>query len=210
MKNLIIIMLLLITAGAALGQEDKLKSVNFYFEGPIITDSASTVMIPVSYSVGLFTSNKLALWGSYYSNIIFYNFRTDSSFRLFPKETYIVSFRTFYYNKTSFFKQPDKNFSKEWILYRVKNIDYNSNGKIDQDDPDILYTSDVRGKNLKRVTGEDENVVSIDVFYEQNFALIKIQRDANKNKEFELNDRDFYYVRFDLSTLTLGQKIEVR
>lgn len=210
MKNVMIATLLLVTAGVSFGQEDKLKGTRFYFEGPIITDSTSTLMIPVSYSVGLFTSNKLALWGSYYSNIIFYNFRTDSSFRLFPKETFIVNFNTFYYNKTSFSGRPDEYFSKEWILYRVKNADYNQNGKIDRDDPDILYTSDVRGKNLKRVTEAHENVVSIDVFYEQNFALIKVQRDQNKDGEFGADDRDYYYVRLDLATLMLGQKIEVR
>ncbi len=206
-----LIMLLLATAGAAFGQEAfKSSKIGFYLEGPIITDSASTLMIPIGYDAGMFSSNKLAVWDSYYANLVFYNFKMDSSFRLFDKNTYIMNFKTYYFDKASYRTHLNDRISKNWILYRVKNLDHNKNGKIDQHDPDLLYVSDIHGKKLQRLTGPDENVVSIDIYHDQNFALIKLQRDADRDGNYKSEDKEFCYIRLDLATLKLGQRIEVK
>lgn len=210
MKNLMLITLLLATAGVSFGQEEFKSKISFYLDGPIITDSASTLMIPIGYEAGMFSSNKLAVWGSYYANLVFYNFKTDSSFRLFDRDTYIMNFKTYYYGKSGYRTHLNERISKNWILYRVKNIDHNRNGKIDQHDPDLLYVSDIHGKNLQRLTGQDVNVVSIDIYYDQNFALIKLQKDSNKDGSYKSEDKDYCYVRLDLATLKLGQRIEVK
>ena len=62
---------------------------------------------------------------------------------------------------------------------------------------------------LKALTGDSENAVSIDVFDKQGFALVKVQRDSDNNRKFESKDKDFYYIRLDLNTLTFGNKIEI-
>jgi len=209
-KSLAIVKLLLITAGAAFGQDEFKSKIGFYFNGPIITDSASTIMIPIAYDAGFFSSNKMVAWGAYYANLVFYDFKTDSSFRLFDKDTYIMNFKTYYYGKVSFGTRLNVRMSKNWILYRVKNVDYNKSGKIDQHDPDILYVSDVHGKNLQKLTGPYENVVSIDVYHDQNFALIKLQRDSDGDRSYKSSDKDYCYVRLDLETLTLGKRIELK
>jgi hypothetical protein len=92
----------------------------------------------------------------------------------------------------------------------VSNIDHNHNGKIDSDDPSMLYVSDTRGKELKVLTTENENVVNIDLFEKQNFALIKIQRDSNNDGEYNWKDNSFYFLKLDLTTLTFGNKIETK
>lgn len=209
-KNLLWITLLLVTAGFAFGQEAFKSKISFYLEGPIITDSASTLMIPIAYDAGLFSSNKLAAWGAYYANLIFYDFKTDSSFRLFEKDTYIMNFKTYFFDKVSYRTHLNKRISKDWILYRVKNVDQNKSGKIDQHDPDVLYVSDVHGKKLQQLTGPDENVVSIDIYPDQNFALVKLQKDSDKDGSYKSEDKDYCYVRLDLTTLKLGQRIEVK
>lgn len=206
MKNVMLIMLLLVTAGAAFGQEAFKSKISFYLDGPIITDSASTLMIPIGYDAGMFSSNKLASWGSYYANLVFYNFKTDSSFRLFDSDTYIMNFKTYYYNKTGYKTLLNERISKNWILYRIKSIDSNKNGKIDQYDPDLLYVSDIHGKNLQRLTNEDENVVSIDIYHNQNFALIKLQKDSDKDGNYKNEDKEYCYARLDLAALKLGPK----
>lgn len=210
-KDVVFTTLLLVIAGASFAQDAYKSKSGFSLEEPIITDSASTLLIPISYNTGIFSSNKLAAWDMYYANMVFYNFKTDSSFRLFGRETYIRTFKTYYFDQVSYRRIPEnRNFSRNWILYRVKNIDYNRNNRIDEYDPDILYVSDNQGKNLKQLTTQNENVVSIEIYRDQNFALIKLQRDLNKDGRYHEEDRDFYYVRIDLTTLKLGQKIEVK
>jgi hypothetical protein len=176
----------------------------------IIADSASTIIIPTVYNVPLFTSNKLASWGNYYSNLIFYNFKTDSSKKLFPNDVYIVSFDKPDYYSYNPNKKPENNISSNWIFYRVLNFDRNKNNKIDGDDPVILYVSGTHGENIKPLTSQDENVVDFQIYEKQNIAMIQVQRDLNGDGDFTAKDTDYYYVKLDLTTLTFGQKIELK
>jgi hypothetical protein len=182
-----------------------------YLDNPIVVDSSLSLIIPVRYDASVFSSNKLAAWDNYYANLVFYNIQTDSSRRLFKNDTYIMDFRTpLYAYKYSWGYQRSKNITGKWILIRVKDVDHNRNGRMDHDDPDILYAADIYGKNLKCLSTANESVVSIQVFDQQNFAFIKFQRDKDHNKKYEYSDDDYFYVKLDLATLTLGQRIEVR
>jgi hypothetical protein len=175
-----------------------------------MTDSSSTLMIPTTYDVGLFSSNKIALWNNYYANIIFYDFKTDSYKRLFNNDTFIKGFTNdYHYYRYEKMGKPD-NITSKWIFYLVKSIDSDKNGKIDNDDPSILYVSDKSGNGLKALTPENENVISIEFYDKQGFALIKMQRDLDKDNDFDSNDQDCYCIRLDLNTLTFGNKIEIK
>lgn len=178
------------------------------FGTPIISDSSSTLLIPTVYDASLFTSNKLALWGDFYSNIIFYNFLSDSSKKLFPNDTYIKSLDKVDYSYYSE-KKPEKSIASNWIFYKVMNVDRNKNDKIDSEDPSILYVSDRHGNQLKALTSAEENVVDFHIYEFQNFALVKIQRDANADGSFTSKDTDFYYIKLNLSSLSFGNKIEL-
>ena len=179
-----------------------------YFADPILTDSLSTIMIPILYDNNLLNSSKLS-YGDYFANIIVYDFKTDSSKRLFKDDTFIKGFEKEYnyYNRV----KNDKfdNICSKWIFYFVKSIDYNKNGKIDKYDPYILYVSDKNGRELKSITPLNENAASIAIYDKQGFALIKMQRDLDKDNDFEYDDYDYYYLRLDLNTLTLGDKINI-
>lgn len=177
------------------------------FDVPVMVDSASTLIIPTRYNTALFTSNKLALWGDVYANIIFYNFRTDSSSRLFEKDTYIMGFNSF--NRYLYANTVLKYFTNQHILYRVKNNDFNANGRIDDKDPAVLYVSGINGMDLKAITKPDENVVSYELYEKQNFALLKVQLDSDGNKSFDSDDVTFYYVKLDLNTMKLGNRINL-
>jgi hypothetical protein len=107
-------------------------------------------------------------------------------------------------------KRNNFDISSKWIFYFVKSTDYNKNKRIDSNDPFILYVSDKHGNGLKALTPTNENAVSIDIYDKQGFALIKMQRDADKDNHFEYGDLDFYCIRLDLTTLALGNKIEVQ
>ena len=197
---------LVLTAGSAFSQKGKLA---YYFDDPIVVDSASTVIIPTRYNPEFLSSSKITFWEDFYANIIFYNFKTDTYKQLFDSNTYIFGYKAYDYYYREEPKQP-KNITSKWLFYRVKNVDHNQSGRIDNDDPAILYATDLHGNNLKALTTENENVLNIDIFEKQNFALIKIQRDQNNDGNFKKSDKDFYYVKLDLTTMTFGNKIEAK
>lgn len=178
------------------------------FENPIIVDSNSTLLIPIVYNIGLFASSKINIWDDVYSNIIFYNFKTDSSKKLFEKDTYVLSFNRYNYSY-KFNEEHHSNITHDWVFYKVMNVDRNQNNNIDSEDPVILYVSDVHGNNLKKLTLENENVSSFIIYEKQNIAMVKIQRDVNNDDRFDKKDTNFYVVKLDLSTLTWGNKIEL-
>jgi hypothetical protein len=187
------------------------KSSAPYFGNEIVvTDSSSTIMIPVEHSVNPFssTNNKLALFRNVHANIVFYDFAKDSVRKLFDKNTYIESLSNLSgYDFT--IPSTKKNAIGKYLFYKVYNSDYDKNGRIDYTDPAILFISDNHGKHLKAITPQNENVVSIQVFEKQNFLLLKIQRDVDNDRDFKNSDDDYYYVKFDMRTLTLGRKIEL-
>jgi hypothetical protein len=202
------LILILITLPGFGQKSDKLPR---YFADPIVTDSSSTMMIPTRYNAELLSSSKIALWDDYYANIIFYDFKMDSSKKLFPTDTFIKGFNN--NNSLNYrLSQGNKNeqLSSKWIFYFVKSTDLNDNGRIDDNDPSVLYVSDKYGNDLKPLTPTNENFISIDLFEKQGFALIKMQRDQNNDKNFRSGDKDFYYIKLDLNKLTLGNKIEIR
>lgn len=206
MKNNLTVLLLIFVSLTAFGQQS--SKIPKYLSKPIIVDSMSVLIIPVRYNVDFFASSK-KIGYDYYANIIFYNFKTDSSKKLFTEDKYIKEFSN--YNSRYLYDWPENqnNICKNWIFYFVKS-DYDKNGKIDYDDPCVLYVSDKQGNGLKSVTAETENAVSINIFENQGFALIRIQRNSDGDKGFDYDDKDFYYIRLDLATLALGHKIELK
>jgi hypothetical protein len=182
-----------------------------YLGEPIITDSLSTLFIPLRYNQEFLADNKIAFWGDYYANLLVYDYTADSYRKLFEKDTYIEAFKMNTYNRYNHEVNPQpKNITREWIFLLVKTTDYNSSGRIDEKDPSILYATTPKGEKLKALTNETENVVSIELFEKQGFGLIKIQRDSNNSKSFTYADKDFYYRRLNLSDLTLGKAIEIK
>lgn len=204
-KNLLGFILLVITSTGFGQKSDKIPQ---FFSEPIMVDSSSTLIIPLIYKMDLFASSKIG--NDYYSNIIFYNFITDSSKRLFKEDTFIKEFRNDLNSYSRYNKIGQKeNITQNYIFYFVK-VDYNKNGRIENDDPSVLYVSDKYGNELRTLTLENENVVSLNTYDKQGFTLLKIQVDSDLDKDFDSNDSEYYCVRLNLETLTFGNKIEIK
>jgi hypothetical protein len=179
-----------------------------YFGQPIITDSTSTFFFPIRYNEEFLSANKIALGGDYYANIVVYDFLKDSSRSLFETDTYIKSLEEAYHFEGRL-NQKAKHITKNWVFLLVKNKDSNDNGRIDERDPTILFASTITGNQFKSLTNETENVVSLEIFEKQGFALVRIQRDEDHDRSFKGEDRDFYYRKINLNDLSLGEGIEV-
>lgn len=176
------------------------------FDSPILTDSASTLFIPVFYKDEFFSSNKIAFWGQYYANIIVYNYQTDTYKRLFSKDTYI---KPIVMQRYSYRPEAEKSLiTRQWVFLLVKYIDANGSGRIDERDPTILFAASTDGKELRQLTDETENVVGVENFDQQGFYLIKIQRDSNNDKSFKPEDGVTYFRKLNLADLTFGKVIE--
>jgi hypothetical protein len=181
-----------------------------YFGEPILTDSLSTLFIPTRYNEEFLSSNKIALWGDYYANIVAYNFQTDTYKKVFDKDTYIESLRSNNYSYATRTADKIKNITGKWIFLLVKPKDTNNSGRVDEKDPSVLFAVSPDGQNLKQLTDETENVVSFDNFEKQGFLLIKIQRDSDNDKSFKTEDKEFYFKKVNLTDLTLGKGIETK
>jgi len=96
------------------------------------------------------------------------------------------------------------------VLLLVKPKDTNGSGRTDERDPSVLFAVSTNGEVIHQITDETENVVSFDVFNDQGFVLIKIQRDSNQDKSFKNDDKEYYYRKVDLMDLSLGKEIELR
>ncbi len=209
MKKYLILFILVLNSILITAQD--LTKVSKFLGNPIMVDSSSTIIIPTSYDIKVYKSSKFSWASEYYSNVIFYDFIKDSSKRLFPHDTFIKEFYDYnvsrsYYGGYSYSRMN----SKKLLFYFVKSNDYDNNSKINNEDPSILYVSDKQGNNLKALTLENENAVSIDIFDKQGIAMVKMQRDSDNDRDFDKDDTDYYYIRLDLNTLTFGNKIEIK
>ena len=180
-----------------------------FFGDAILTDTLSTLFIPTRYNEEFLSSNKIALWGDYYANIIIYNFHTDTYKKMFDKDTFIEPLGRTSYGTAARTNGQVKNITSKWVFLLVKTTDTNNNGRIDEKDPSILFAVSLDGLSLKQLTDESENAVSFDTFAKQSFVLVKIQRDSNKDKSFKTEDKEFYFRKVDLTDLTLGKVIEI-
>lgn len=178
-----------------------------YLNGSILTDSTSTVFIPVRYKgVLLDSDNKLAFGDSHYANIIIYDFKDDQYKTLFEKDTFIEAFvaEDPYRNESSSYR----NIHGGLALLTVRSTDTNKNGRIDGSDAASLYVVSTRGQNLKLLTAPDESVLDYVLYRNQNLALIKILLDSNGDGSFKKEDRVCYRaLNFDAAEL--GKRIEI-
>jgi hypothetical protein len=175
---------------------------------PMLIDSANTVFIPLLYNESLTSSDKLAAWGAYYANFIVYEASKDLHRRLFERDVYIGVFPLANENRVHqrMFLHPR---GSDHILLAVKNKDTNRNGKIDNDDPSMLFTCTTRGEELEQLTDVSDNFVKLVLFEKQGFAIMTFQRDSDQDGSFRSNDKEFYLRKLDLKTMKLGQIIEV-
>lgn len=109
-------------------------------------------------------------------NILFYNRLTGSTYQLIPDTMHILSFAI------------HKEFSNPLILYRVVKKDVNNDSIYNSKDAVMLYVSDIYGKNLVKVTPDEEQFVDYYYYNETQMILAKTIINANKDSAFTAAD----------------------
>ena len=181
-----------------IGQKFDKDEINF--SDPSQIDSSEYFLIPklvdndnkVDYGKG----KGYLPWGNY-SNIYFYNSRTNQTKILFGTSLALIlpfNSRKYYYDKP---QEPPSNILPRLIVYLARTDNYSGDNALDTDDPIYLYISTRTGDNLTQISPKGLNVVSWTLSKDKNLILVKLQQDKNDNKKFGNGDDEVYY-RIDL------------
>ncbi|MFZ5554197.1 MAG: hypothetical protein ACOZCO_13855 [Bacteroidota bacterium] len=127
-------------------------------------------------------------------NLIFYNKYTGESRKLLDEKLHIISFSIHH------------EFGKSVIMYDVVKNDYNEDKKFDRNDPVMLFISDLQGNNFIQLTPEDENYLTYFYYKESGRMLIKVCKDGDGNKKFDLYDQTLFR-EVDMKKPSLGKTL---
>jgi hypothetical protein len=109
-------------------------------------------------------------------NILFHDLNTGISYPLLHDTAHILSFAL------------HREFTHAQIFYRIVKKDHNNDDIYNSEDPVILYTSDLNGKNLIQVTPDDEKFVDYFYYPKTQKILVKSIIDRNDDKIFTNSD----------------------
>lgn len=180
------------------------------FDKPFITDSASTIMIPIYNEGSSYRSLKIS-YESPYSDLLVYNFKNKKQRKLFNRFTQIQRIYGVPNRKIPMTNSSNRVESfpeSKWILLFVKENDTNKDNHLDQYDPMVIYACKKDGSGLRKITNEKINALDVEVFESQGFYLIKIQFDVNHDHEFSKEDIEFGYLRVDHESLMVTDTLE--
>lgn len=171
-----------------------LSEFKFNYESPIIIDSSNQVVIPISTK--LLERRAKFSKDSYYSddyprywNVLFYN-RKSGDTRLLTEDKIRIS--RIHVFKDDEYEEGSK-IMKEKILYEIGNIDFNKDGKLNNKDPEYLFSSDKNGTNLKRISPLYEELQDFEVIPKFSQILIRTIRDVNQDSIFNGQDESIWY-----------------
>lgn len=171
-----------------------LTEFKFNYEPPIIADTSSQVIIPIS-TEQLERRTKFRKDGYYsdeyprYWNVLFYNQKTGDT-QLLTEDKIRIS--RIHVNKDDKYEGGGK-IMKEKILYEIIDIDFNKDGKLNGKDPEYLFSSEGNGANLKRVSPLNEGLQYFEVIPKSNQILLRTLRDINQDSTFNRKDESIWY-----------------
>lgn len=172
-----------------------LEKFRFKYEKPIILDSNDQVLIPIStefiqkrksYSKVSYEYNEYPR----YWNVLFYNTKSNET-RLLTEDKYRISSISTKNNAKEHERKLKSLDGK--ILYKIGDIDYNKDRKLNQKDPEFLFISEIDGTNLKRISPINEDLIHYEVVPNSNQIILETRRDINKDSLFNKDDVSIWY-----------------
>ena len=95
------------------------------------------------------------------------------------------------------------------VLYEICDIDYNKDKKLNEKDPELLYVSEINGKNLKRISPQDEDLQYFEIIPKSEQILIRTLRDINQDSIFNNEDESIWYkAEFSSNEWKIGEIID--
>lgn len=123
-----------------------------------------------------------------YWNILFYNRETGEN-KLLTNNKLRISY---IHAKRESLDEDEKIMSKK-ILYEISDIDFNNDQTLDDKDPEYLFSSEINGMNLKRISPINEHLQYFEVIPKSEQLLLRTLRDTNQDSIFNSKDELIWY-----------------
>lgn len=170
-----------------------LTEFKFQYESPIVIDSTEQVLIPISTE--LLEKRKTYSKDGYYSddyprywNVFFYNRRTGNNQLLTKQKIRISQIHAI----GDEYDGRSKVFNRK-ILFEIGDEDYNSDNRLNSQDPEYLFCSEIDGTNLTRISPKNEDLQFFKVIPKSNQILIRTIRDTERDSIFNREDESIWY-----------------
>ena len=171
-----------------------LTEFKFQYENPIILDSSKQILIPISTKL-LKRRSSYSKDGYYsgdfprYWNVLFYNLSTGKT-KILTHEKYRISEIN---AKVKDEFNEEKTILKNKITYKISDIDYNKDKKLNSQDPVFLFVSEYDGSKLQRISPLNEDLVYFEVINKTGELLFETRRDVNNDSIFNEDDELIWY-----------------
>ncbi|MCB0628897.1 MAG: hypothetical protein R2824_24285 [Saprospiraceae bacterium] len=171
-----------------------LTEFKFYYETPIVIDSTHQVLIPIStqllqkrtvYSKDGYDADDYPR----YWNVLFYNRKTGAT-RLLTEDKIRIS--EINVNKNEPYDEGNRIISGK-ILYQIGIDDYNQDKKLNNQDPEYLFSSETDGEGLTRISPPNEDLQYFEVIPGTKQILMRTRRDVNGDLLFDSKDETILY-----------------
>lgn len=98
------------------------------------------------------------------------------------------------------------NTNKQILVYRILDKDFNRDNKLDDNDINTLYISNIDGTNFTKLTAEFQELIDWKVIEIMSRLYFRSIEDTNKNGVFDKEDKVHYqYVDFNLDKLKVTE-----
>ena len=172
-----------------------LNKFEFKYENPIVLDSTNQILFPISTKL-LKRKETYSKDGYYeydlprYWNILFFNRNTGKTKLLTNKRFRISEINTKKDKNNTYYQQ---KLLEDKIIYKINDIDYNKDNKLNSKDPEFLFISEIDGSNLQRISPLNEDLIYYEVIEETDELLFQTRRDTNKDFIFSESDESIWY-----------------
>lgn len=205
MKKISFLILLFSISFSSFAQDSKIRKQSF--DNYRQLDSTSYILIPIQWDNNPKVGDMKVSGVGSNQNIFFYDPETDEQRFLFEGRLQIIKRYDGHLLHSRYSKDTSKRpMNKEHIYYTVINKDYNSDEKLNYEDPQILYMSKFDGTGLTQLTPDNYDLQKYKYIEKSNIILATLTVDDNNDGKFNSNDSEVLY-RIDLKDLKNSKEI---
>jgi len=105
-------------------------------------------------------------------------------------------------NSVKFLRTVFNQNQKQYLIYSVHDSDTNGDQKLNSQDLQSLYLSEINGGNFKKITPEFQEIIDYKIIKIQNRLYFRTIEDIDKDGKFDNDDKiHYFYIDFDNSEL---------
>lgn len=181
-------------------QDDKSKNGKIIYDNPIRIESSNKLIIPLieEFDDNLLESFKrdylnsgrthISNYHLTYNQIVSNNLRNIIFYDLITKDSKFLLDRNVLISKFYFPNKKIDTLKTEFYLFTLIEKDSNKDEKFDNEDAEIVYLSDLEGKNIIQLTSENIQLLKWDMYPDFDMLVLAVKTDSNNDNEFSKDD----------------------